>query len=62
MVIIMGAQKLVVKQEYLKSEICYTANGRPYLVPLKDASQDQLKVLKGLGEYDHIFEPEKKEK
>lgn len=59
----MSAQKLTVKQAHLESEICYTGkDNRSYSVALKNASQDQLRVLKELGDFDHIFEPEKKEK
>lgn len=53
----MSANKLTVKQAYIESEICYTGkSGRALLVVLKNATQDELKLLKELGDHDHIFE------
>ena len=54
--------KLIVKKEHLDSEIHYEGKGSSYKVVLKDATQDQLKILKELGDFDHIFENPGKEK
>lgn len=55
----MGA-KLTVKKEQLESEVHYSWNGSSYKVLLKDATQDQLAVLKELGM--DIFEVKEAEK
>jgi hypothetical protein len=46
--VIMGA-KLTVKKENLESEVHYSWNGSSYKVLLRDATQDQLAILKELG-------------
>jgi hypothetical protein len=55
----MGA-KLTVKKENIESEVHYSWNGSSYKVLLKDATQDQLAVLKELGM--DVFEKEDKKK
>lgn len=59
MVVIM-AQLLKVRKECLESEIHYGHNNSSYKVVLKEATQDQLKILKEL-DFD-IFEKPEKEK
>jgi hypothetical protein len=51
--------KLVVKKELLDQSIHYQREGSSYDVPLKDAPQEQLAILKELGM--DIFEKDKKE-
>lgn len=48
MVIIMAAQ-LKVRKELLDSEVHYGYNNASYKVVLKDATQEQLVILKELG-------------
>lgn len=55
------AQKLKVRPELLESEIHYGHNNASYKVNLKDASQEQLQVLKELG-FDIFDSREQKEK
>lgn len=43
------ATKLTVRKEYLGKSISYQRNGYSYDVPLTDASQEQLLILKELG-------------
>lgn len=54
--------KLTVKTQYLESSICYQRNGSPYNIVLKEASQQDLEILKetGKGDFDHLFESEPK--
>ena len=50
--------KLIVKKDQLESEVHYTWNGFSHKVLLKDATQDQLAILKELGM--NIFDEDKK--
>jgi hypothetical protein len=59
MVVIMAA-KLIIRKECLDSEVHYGQNNQSFKVLLKEASQEQLKVLKDLGV--DVFEPDKQEK
>lgn len=59
MVVIM-AQKLVVKKEWLDSEVHFEANGSSRKVVLKDASQEELKLVHLAGV--DVFEKPEKEK
>lgn len=54
------AAKLIVRKEHLDSEIHYQWNGSSSKVLLKDATQDQLAILKELG--IDVFEKTEKEK
>ena len=53
--------KLVVKKEYLDSEIHFEANGSSRKVVLKDASQEELKLvhLAGVDVFEKASEKEK---
>jgi hypothetical protein len=53
------AAKLIVRKEHLESEVHYTYNNSSSKVNLKDATQEQLAILKELG--IDIFEKDKKE-
>jgi len=61
--------KLIVKDKYLESAISFERNGSSYTLPLKEATQEQLKMLlemtnkdTGAKEFAHLFEePAKKE-
>ena len=60
--------KLIVKEKYLESSIAFERNNSSYLLPLKKATQEQLKMLlemtnkdTGAREFAYLFEePEKK--
>jgi len=52
--------KLIVKKEYLDSEVHFEANGASRKVILKDASQDELKLVQLAGV--DVFEKSEKEK
>ena len=54
------AAKLIVRKEFLKSEIHYGENNTSYSVKLSEATQEQLTTLKELGV--DIFEKTEKEK
>lgn len=56
------ANKLIVRKEHLDSEIHFGHNNSSYKVVLKEATQEQLQILKSLGDFDHIFEKSDKEK
>ena len=51
---------LKVKKEHLESEVHYSWNGSSYAVLLKDATHEQLVILKELGM--EIFETKEVEK
>jgi len=48
--------KLTVKKEYLESEIHASHNNSSIKVVLKEATQEQLAILKSKGDFDHLFE------
>ena len=48
--------KLTVKKEYLESEIHASHNNSSIKVVLKEATQEQLAILKAKGDFDHLFE------
>ena len=52
--------KLIVKKEHLDSEVHFEANGASRKVVLKDASQDELKLVQLAGV--DVFEKSEKEK
>ena len=52
--------KLIVRKEMLESEVHYDQNNSSYKVVLKDASQEQLAILKEKG--IDVFEKPEKEK
>ena len=54
------AAKLTVRKECLESEVHYGHNNSSYKVVLKDATQEQLAVLKELG--IDVFEKDDKKK
>lgn len=54
------AQKLVVKKEFIDSEVHFEANGSSRKVVLKDASQEELKLVHLAGV--DVFEKPEKEK
>jgi len=52
--------KLIVKKEYLDSEVHFEINGMPRKLVLKDATQDELKAAQLAGV--DVFEKSEKEK
>ena len=54
------ATKLIVKKEFLESEIHFGKHGSSYKVILKSATQEELAGLKETGDFDHLFETKEK--
>jgi len=59
--------KLIVKEKYLKSAVAFGRNNSSYLLPLNEATQEQLKVLfemrnkdTGDREFAYLFEDTEK--
>jgi len=55
------AQKLKVRQECLESEVHFSYNNSSYRVKLKEATQEQLQMIKEVG-VDIFEKPADKEK